>query len=98
MCSIIQAGDTYAGTFCSSCTYEFCVFDAYSMPELAAESGDLYSISLGLEICKRKEHFAQELATLGFKDMAFERLTLGIVAIHTARKPAATESDSDHMA
>jgi demethylmenaquinone methyltransferase / 2-methoxy-6-polyprenyl-1,4-benzoquinol methylase len=144
---------------------EFRVLDAHSMPDLPSESVDLYSISLGLKICERKEvlleamrvlrpgsrlvvleasnipwrwlqrayllymkscmpiigwiathgdssaykylltgiqnfptaeDFAQELASLGFKDIAFERLTLGIVAIHTARKPSATESDLRH--
>jgi len=33
------------------------------------------------------EQFSRELASIGFKDISFERLTLGIVAIHTARKP-----------
>jgi ubiquinone/menaquinone biosynthesis C-methylase UbiE len=32
---------------------------------------------------------AQELREQGFEDVAFERLSLGIVAIHTARKPRA---------
>ena len=140
---------------------ELRVLDAHSMPEISAETIDLYSISLGLKICERKkvllealrllrpggrlvvleasnirwqplhsaylyymhvcmpvigwiathgdtsayryllngiekfptaEEFAQELAALGFEDVTFQRLTLGIVAIHTARKPA-TESD-----
>lgn len=44
------------------------------------------------------EEFAQELASLGFIDIAFERLTLGIVAIHTARKPGTMESDLHRMA
>lgn len=34
------------------------------------------------------EALAQELRLQGFADVAFERLSLGIVAIHTARKPA----------
>jgi demethylmenaquinone methyltransferase / 2-methoxy-6-polyprenyl-1,4-benzoquinol methylase len=34
------------------------------------------------------EHLAAELRAIGFADVAFERLSLGIVAIHTARKPA----------
>lgn len=33
------------------------------------------------------ESFAEELSTHGFEDVEFERLSLGIVAIHTARKP-----------
>jgi len=139
---------------------EFQVLDAHSMPDIPAESVDLYSMSLGLKICQRKkvlrealrvlrpggrlvvlessnipwrwlyrtyrlymngcvpvigwiatrgdasaykyllkgmenfptaENFAQELASIGFKDIFFERLTLGIVAIHTAHKPKAKE-------
>jgi demethylmenaquinone methyltransferase/2-methoxy-6-polyprenyl-1,4-benzoquinol methylase len=35
------------------------------------------------------EGLAQELRDSGFDDVAFERLSLGIVAIHTARKPLA---------
>jgi len=33
------------------------------------------------------EEFAQEISAAGFEDVAFERLSLGIVAIHSARKP-----------
>ncbi|MFZ6687105.1 ubiquinone/menaquinone biosynthesis methyltransferase [Undibacterium sp. SXout11W] len=33
------------------------------------------------------EAFAEELRTCGFEDVTFERLSLGIVAIHMARKP-----------
>jgi len=138
---------------------EFRLLDAHAIPDIPAESVDLYSMSLGLKICERRkvlreafrvlrpggrlvvlessnipwqwlyrtyrlymnwcvpvigwiatrgdasaykyllkgmenfptaEGFAQELASLGFKDISFERLTLGIVAIHTARKPMAT--------
>ena len=52
----------------------------------------------GMENFPTAEDFAQELACVGFKDISFERLTLGIVAIHAARKPETTEFDSDHMA
>ena len=34
------------------------------------------------------EAFAYETRSHGFQDVAFERLFSGIVAIHTARKPA----------
>jgi ubiquinone/menaquinone biosynthesis methyltransferase len=33
------------------------------------------------------EHLAAELSAVGFVDVSFERLSLGIVAIHMARKP-----------
>ena len=52
----------------------------------------------GMENFPTAEEFAHELAALGFKDIAFERLTLGIVAIHTARKPETSKSDSHHQA
>jgi demethylmenaquinone methyltransferase / 2-methoxy-6-polyprenyl-1,4-benzoquinol methylase len=146
---------------------KFRLLDAHSMPDLPAQSVDLYSMSLGLKICERRkvlrealrvlspggrlvvlessnipwqwlyrayhlymnccvpvigwiatrgdasaykyllrgmenfptaDEFARELASMGFKDISFERLTLGIVAIHTARKPEATESDLHHRA
>lgn len=35
------------------------------------------------------ETLAQELCEIGFSDISFRRLSLGIVAIHTARKPSA---------
>jgi demethylmenaquinone methyltransferase / 2-methoxy-6-polyprenyl-1,4-benzoquinol methylase len=151
----------------SNSSVEFRLIDAHSMPEIPAESIDLYSISLGLKICERKrvlqeamrvlrpagrlvtlesstipwkplyrayrlymnwcvpmigriatggdasaykyllkgmeyfptaETFAQELQTIGFTDISFERLTLGIVAIHVAYKPKSMGSDSSHTA
>jgi demethylmenaquinone methyltransferase / 2-methoxy-6-polyprenyl-1,4-benzoquinol methylase len=33
------------------------------------------------------EALATEMAAMGFVDVTFERLSLGIMAIHTARKP-----------
>lgn len=134
----------------------FRVLDAHTIPTVASESIDLYSISLGLKICERNqvvhearrvlrpggrlvileasnipwswlhrlyliymhlcmpvigwlatggdtsayryllkgiegfptaEALAKELMSLGFEDVSFERLSLGIVAIHVARKP-----------
>ena len=146
---------------------EFRLLDAHSMPDIPAESIDLYSMSLGLKICERRkvlrealrilrpggklvvlessnipwqwlyrayrlymnwcvpvigwiatrgdasaykyllrgmenfptaEEFSKELASVGFKDISFERLTLGIVAIHTARKLETRESELNHTA
>jgi ubiquinone/menaquinone biosynthesis methyltransferase len=44
------------------------------------------------------EEFAQELASMGYIDVAFQRLALGIVAIHTARKPRTRGFDLHHTA
>jgi len=41
----------------------------------------------GVRDFPRAEALARELSAQGFEDVAFERLSLGIVAIHTARKP-----------
>jgi ubiquinone/menaquinone biosynthesis C-methylase UbiE len=41
----------------------------------------------GVQDFPSAESFADELAALGFLDVSFERLSLGIVAIHMARKP-----------
>jgi demethylmenaquinone methyltransferase / 2-methoxy-6-polyprenyl-1,4-benzoquinol methylase len=49
----------------------------------------------GIENFPTAEEFAQELLSMGFEDVSFERLSLGIVAIHTARKPRARESTSN---
>ena len=48
----------------------------------------------GMENFPTAEEFALELDSIGFTDISFERLTLGMVAIHTARKPEARESGS----
>jgi len=41
------------------------------------------------------ESLAEELAALGFEEVSFERLSLGIVAIHTARTPTAKHNHRD---
>jgi demethylmenaquinone methyltransferase/2-methoxy-6-polyprenyl-1,4-benzoquinol methylase len=41
----------------------------------------------GIEDFPTAEALAGELASIGFEDISFERLSLGIVAIHVARKP-----------
>jgi demethylmenaquinone methyltransferase/2-methoxy-6-polyprenyl-1,4-benzoquinol methylase len=135
---------------------ELRILDAERMPDIAANSVDLYSMSLGLKICDRvavlrealrvlkpggrlvileasnipvawlqraylqymhvcmpvigwlatggdasayryllrgiqefptAEQLAQHIRQVGFDEVRFERLSLGIVAIHTARKP-----------
>lgn len=43
----------------------------------------------GIKDFPTAEALARELSEQGFEDVAFERLSLGIVAIHTARKPTA---------
>jgi demethylmenaquinone methyltransferase / 2-methoxy-6-polyprenyl-1,4-benzoquinol methylase len=55
-----------------------------------ATSGDrsAYSYLLkGIEDFPTAEALARELRSIGFEDISFERLSLGIVAIHLARKP-----------
>jgi demethylmenaquinone methyltransferase / 2-methoxy-6-polyprenyl-1,4-benzoquinol methylase len=42
----------------------------------------------GVQEFPTAEALATELLTMGFVDVSFERLSLGIVAIHVARKPA----------
>jgi demethylmenaquinone methyltransferase / 2-methoxy-6-polyprenyl-1,4-benzoquinol methylase len=49
----------------------------------------------GIENFPTAEDLAQELGSMGFKDISFERLSLGIVAIHTARKPEARKPNSN---
>lgn len=43
----------------------------------------------GIEKFPTAEALGSELASIGFEDISFERLSLGIVAIHIARKPFA---------
>ena len=40
----------------------------------------------GIERFPTAETLAKELASIGFEEVVFERLSLGIVAIHVARK------------
>jgi demethylmenaquinone methyltransferase / 2-methoxy-6-polyprenyl-1,4-benzoquinol methylase len=42
----------------------------------------------GIKDFPSAEGLAQEMAEIGFADVRFERLSLGIMAIHVARKPA----------
>lgn len=41
----------------------------------------------GIQEFPSAEELAAELASIGFEDVSFERLSLGMVAIHIARKP-----------
>jgi len=42
----------------------------------------------GIEKFPTAERLASEMKSIGFEDISFERLSLGIVAIHVARKPS----------
>jgi len=56
-----------------------------------ATSGDTsaYKYLLqGIEKFPTAEVLATEMTSIGFKEVSFERLSLGIVAIHVARKPS----------
>ena len=46
----------------------------------------------GIQEFPTAEVLAAELSSAGFEDISFERLSLGIVAIHTARKPLSNDS------
>jgi len=71
----------------------YLAYMAVCMPVLGwlASGGDAsaYRYLLhGIREFPSAEALAVELQTHGFEEVAFERLSLGIVAIHTARKPA----------
>ena len=56
----------------------------------AATGGDASAyryLVAGIRDFPDAEQLARKIAALGFEQVAFERLSLGIVAIHTARKP-----------
>jgi ubiquinone/menaquinone biosynthesis C-methylase UbiE len=62
-----------------------------------ATGGDTsaYSYLLeGIEKNATAEELAGELGAIGITEVSFERLSLGIVAIHVARKPIIMESGS----
>ena len=70
----------------------YLVYMAICMPVLGwlVTGGDAsaYKYLLhGIRDFPTAEKLAAELVTHGFEDVSFERLSLGIVAIHTARKP-----------
>lgn len=46
----------------------------------------------GVKEFPKAEELQKELEAFGFKDVSFERLTFGIVAIHIARKPREAEA------
>ena len=79
----------------------YCLYMNWCVPMIGwiATHGDAsaYKYLLrGMENFPAAEEFAQELDAFGFAEISIERLTLGIVAIHTARKPETTESHSRH--
>jgi demethylmenaquinone methyltransferase/2-methoxy-6-polyprenyl-1,4-benzoquinol methylase len=70
----------------------YLAYMAVCMPALGwlATGGDAsaYKYLLqGIRDFPTAEELADELVDCGFEEVAFERLSLGIVAIHTARKP-----------
>jgi demethylmenaquinone methyltransferase / 2-methoxy-6-polyprenyl-1,4-benzoquinol methylase len=50
----------------------------------------------GIEGFPTAEALAKELSSLGFEGIVFERLSLGIVAIHVARKPILNTKTAEH--
>lgn len=70
----------------------YLAYMAVCMPALGwlATGGDASAyryLLQGIRDFPTAEGLAQELESHGFEEVAFERLSLGIVAIHTARKP-----------
>ncbi len=70
----------------------YLVYMRWCMPLIGrlATGGDasayLYLLR-GIESFPNADGLAREIETIGFDDVRFERMTLGIVAIHLARKP-----------
>lgn len=70
----------------------YLVYMRWCMPLIGrlATGGDasayLYLLR-GIESFPDAEALAREMAAIGFEEVSFERMTLGIVAIHLARKP-----------
>ena len=61
----------------------------------AATGGDAsayHYLLRGIKEFPSAETLAKEISSLGFEDVSFERLSLGIVAIHVARKPLSQHS------
>lgn len=70
----------------------YLAYMALCMPLLGwlATGGDASAyryLLLGIRGFPSAEQLAAELEEMGFEEVGFERLSLGIVAIHTARKP-----------
>jgi len=153
--AMLEVAKRRAGAVTTDVTFR--VLDAHQLPEIASDSIDLYSISLGLKICNRARvlaeawrvlrpggtficleasripvqwvyaayrtymelcmpvigwaatggdasaylyllngvrdfpgaaELAREITAHGFVDVSYERMSLGIVAIHVATKPA----------
>ena len=77
----------------------YLTYMAACMPALGwlATGGDASAyryLLQGIRDFPTAEGLARELVNHGFEDVAFERLSLGIVAIHTARKPRETPVSS----
>jgi ubiquinone/menaquinone biosynthesis methyltransferase len=152
--AMLEVAKQRAGSLANA--VEFRTLDAHRLAPIETASIDLYSISLGMKICDRKQalaeawrvlrpggmficleaseipvpfihraylaymrlcmpivgwaatggdasayeyllkgvrgfpgarEFAEEIAALGFVEVAYERMSLGVVAIHVARKP-----------
>lgn len=65
---------------------DFRVLDAHSMPDIPAESIDLYSISLGLKICERAQVMREAMRVLrpGGRLIALEASTIVWPWVHQA--------------
>lgn len=68
--------------------YMFLCMPAIGWLATGGDSSAYRYLLAGIQEFPSAEALAEELRIVGFTDVAFERLTLGIVAIHTGRKPA----------
>ena len=67
--------------------YMFLCMPAIGWLATGGDSSAYRYLLAGIREFPSAELLAEELRTAGFVDVAFERLSLGIVAIHTGRKP-----------
>jgi demethylmenaquinone methyltransferase/2-methoxy-6-polyprenyl-1,4-benzoquinol methylase len=71
----------------------YLAYMSFCMPAIGwlATGGDTSAyryLLKGVQDFPTAEHFADELTAIGYREVTFERLSLGVVAVHMARKPS----------